>query len=78
MYVCICHGLTDSDVESAEKNGATQETEVFCHYGVKPQCGKCIPSMRCLMKCSRKTTEPPAEEKNAAREFLPRRLAFQV
>lgn len=50
MYVCICHVLSDSDVQSAKKNGATRTCEVFDHFGVRPQCGRCVPTMCYLLK----------------------------
>ncbi len=55
MWVCICHALTDTDIETAEtEGGAKTELEVFGHYGVKPQCGRCVPTVKCLMKCQNK------------------------
>jgi bacterioferritin-associated ferredoxin len=49
MYICICHALTEGDVRSAEAAGAATHGEVFRHYGVKPQCGRCMSSMRGAM-----------------------------
>ncbi|MFL5812992.1 MAG: bacterioferritin-associated ferredoxin [Bdellovibrionia bacterium] len=54
MWVCICHALTDKDIEAAEAQGAKTELEVYAHYGVKPQCGRCVPTVKCLMKCQNK------------------------
>lgn len=54
MWVCICHALTDKDIETAEAEGAKTELEVYAHYGVKPQCGRCVPTVKCLMKCQNK------------------------
>lgn len=67
MYVCICHALTDDDVRSAEAEGAACNAEVFRHFGVRPQCGRCIPSMRGLLggcpstgeRCHANDGEPP-------------------
>lgn len=49
MYICICHALTEGDVRSAEAAGAATHGEVFRHFGVKPQCGRCMSSMRGMM-----------------------------
>ena len=50
MYVCICHALTDVDVRAAETEGAASDAdEVFRHFGVKPECGRCVPCMRGLL-----------------------------
>jgi len=57
MYVCICHALTDHDVRSAEVEGASSDAEVFRHFGVKRQCGRCVPSMRCMLGCRRPASE---------------------
>lgn len=54
MWVCICHALTDKDIETAEAEGAKTELDVYAHYGVKPQCGRCVPTVKCLMKCQNK------------------------
>jgi bacterioferritin-associated ferredoxin len=51
MYICICHALTEGDVRSAEAAGAVTHGEVFRHFGVKPQCGRCMTSMRGTMGC---------------------------
>jgi len=51
MYICVCHALTEGDVRSAETAGAETHGQVFRHFGVKPQCGRCMSSMRGVMKC---------------------------
>ena len=71
MYVCICHALTDRDVRSAEVEGASSDAEVFRHFGVKPQCGRCVPSMRCMLGCRH-----PASEGSHANDAEP--LACQA
>ena len=49
MYICVCNALTDRDVRSAEAAGAAREAEVFRHFGVTAQCGRCVPCMRSLL-----------------------------
>lgn len=46
MYICVCNALTDGDVRSAEAAGAATQGQVFRHYGVKMQCGRCANAMR--------------------------------
>ena len=41
MYVCICHAITDRDVEAAKERGVSRMSEVFTHFGVEPSCGRC-------------------------------------
>ncbi|PKU25930.1 (2Fe-2S)-binding protein [Telmatospirillum siberiense] len=52
MYICVCNALTESDIRSAETAGAATHGEVFRHFGVRPQCGRCFSSMRGMMGCS--------------------------
>jgi len=42
MYVCICHGFTDREIQEAKLSGANSQTKIFDHFGVAPKCGKCI------------------------------------
>ncbi len=42
MYLCLCHGLNEAAVQRAQAAGATTAVRVYRHYGVKPQCGKCV------------------------------------
>lgn len=66
MYVCICNALTDGDVRSAETEGAATHAEVFRHFGVKPCCGRCVPSMRGML-----TSAEPACERRHATDAAP-------
>lgn len=72
MYVCICNALTDGDVFSAEAEGAANEQEIFQHFGVRPQCGGCISSMRCMLGC---TEVPGTCRRNLRREPSPEAAA---
>jgi bacterioferritin-associated ferredoxin len=45
MYICVCHALTDGDVRVAEAAGAATHGQVFRHFGVKMQCGRCASAM---------------------------------
>lgn len=50
MYVCVCHGLNSKDVKQAAGNGACCSAEVFRHFAVKPQCGRCVRTMQTLLR----------------------------
>jgi bacterioferritin-associated ferredoxin len=71
MWVCICHALSDTDIKTAETEGAQSAAEVFNHYGVKPQCGRCVPTVKSLMNCSKScagicgSKSEPAEARSA-------------
>lgn len=46
MYVCLCQGITDSQIRSAVQSGASSLRDVRESLGVMKQCGKCA----CLTK----------------------------
>ena len=41
MYVCLCKGLTDTQIRDAVADGASSLREVHSARGVASQCGKC-------------------------------------
>lgn len=41
MYVCLCKGVTDSQIRQAVDSGATSLRQVRQQLGVGSQCGKC-------------------------------------
>ena len=41
MYVCLCKGITDSQIRQAVDAGATSLRQVRQQLGVASQCGKC-------------------------------------
>ncbi|GAB3288130.1 bacterioferritin-associated ferredoxin [Parahaliea aestuarii] len=41
MYVCICKGITDTQIRAAVQDGASSIREVRSALGVASQCGKC-------------------------------------
>lgn len=41
MYVCLCKGITDSQIRAAIEDGASSFKEVRNKLGVASQCGKC-------------------------------------
>jgi bacterioferritin-associated ferredoxin len=41
MYVCICKGITDTQIRAAVQDGASSIREVRHSLGVASQCGKC-------------------------------------
>lgn len=45
MYVCLCKGITDSQIRAAAENGASIR-EIRDQLGVMTECGKCA----CLAK----------------------------
>jgi bacterioferritin-associated ferredoxin len=41
MYVCLCKGITDTQIRAAVEHGASSLREVNSALGVASQCGKC-------------------------------------
>lgn len=41
MYVCLCKGITDTQIRAAVQEGASSLREVHASLGVASQCGKC-------------------------------------
>ena len=41
MYVCICKGITDTQIRAADQDGASSVSDVHSSLGVASQCGKC-------------------------------------
>ncbi len=41
MYVCICKGITDTQLRAAVQDGASSLRDVRNTLGVASQCGKC-------------------------------------
>lgn len=41
MYVCLCKGITDTQIRAAIEDGANSFKEVRNTLGVASQCGKC-------------------------------------
>jgi len=41
MYVCLCKGITDTQIRAAVQEGASSLREVNRTLGVASQCGKC-------------------------------------
>lgn len=41
MYVCICHGVTDSDIRRAAQAGCETVSELTMRTGLAGSCGTC-------------------------------------
>ncbi|NPC65436.1 bacterioferritin [Komagataeibacter sp. AV436] len=42
--------LTDTDVETAARNGAVRPKEVYESKGCRAQCGNCVPGVVCILR----------------------------
>jgi bacterioferritin-associated ferredoxin len=50
MYVCICHAFTDKQVARMLRDGARTTAGVYRGLGCTPQCGKCVPHVRQMVR----------------------------
>jgi bacterioferritin-associated ferredoxin len=54
MILCLCHGLSDRQIRAA--CGRPEIGAVSCvyrHFGCRPQCGKCVPLVRDMLRDAR-------------------------
>jgi len=50
MYVCLCNGLTDRDLRPHTVGGTCTVSMVYRACGCRPQCGKCVPFVRQMLR----------------------------
>ena len=49
MYICICHGVTDSTIKDAIDNGAHTMKSLATELNVGTQCGQCTCSTKRIL-----------------------------
>ena len=49
MYVCICNGVTESDIRQAAEAGCKGVPELTMRTGVGANCGSCLDSAAALL-----------------------------
>lgn len=57
MYVCLCHGVTERDIESAVDSGARSLKDLSRSLRVATQCGKCCDHAKGCLQESLQSTE---------------------
>ena len=50
MYVCLCNSLTDGDLRPHMTAGIASVLMVYQACGCRPQCGKCVPFVRQMLR----------------------------
>jgi bacterioferritin-associated ferredoxin len=50
MYVCLCNGITDRDFHAHADGEDRTVSKVYRALGARPQCGKCVPFVRQLLR----------------------------
>lgn len=56
MYVCLCFGVTDKDIQTAVANGATDLASVIKALGLGQQCGRCLPATQSILSALQGTS----------------------
>lgn len=50
MYICLCNAITDGDFRAHTECEDRTVSAVYRALGKKPQCGKCVPFVRQLLR----------------------------
>ncbi len=66
MYICLCKGITDSQIRDAVSGGAESVRDVRECLGAASQCGKCACHVRDLVKKTLKDSCQSAQFYNIA------------
>ncbi len=61
MYVCLCKGITDSQIRDAVDNGAESVRAVRDCLGASSQCGRCVSQVREIVKSTLEDTATASE-----------------
>lgn len=57
MYVCLCHGISESRLQQAIVEGARSFEQLQSRTGVATCCGACEPCARELLDCPKLDSE---------------------
>ncbi|MFL5266964.1 MAG: bacterioferritin-associated ferredoxin [Stellaceae bacterium] len=50
MYICLCNAITDREFRAHAADEDSTVSTVYRSLGTKPQCGKCVPYVRQLLR----------------------------
>jgi bacterioferritin-associated ferredoxin len=67
MYLCICNAITDRQARSHNIDSGNSVAAFYRALGVKPKCGKCVPTVRELLAAQSNSIEPDHESCGAGR-----------
>jgi bacterioferritin-associated ferredoxin len=60
MYICLCHGVSDSAIRVAVNNGARTFRQLSFMTGCGTQCGSCAVQAKSLLKECLESQDSPA------------------
>jgi bacterioferritin-associated ferredoxin len=49
MYVCLCVGVSDREIQKTLREGACTVEEVMYCTGAGTQCGSCVPTIEAIV-----------------------------
>jgi bacterioferritin-associated ferredoxin len=58
MYVCLCNAITDRKFRAHVADEDCTVSTVYRSLGTKPQCGKCVPYVKQLLRQVAKIASP--------------------
>ena len=58
MIVCVCKAVSDRQIRTAVKGGASSLRDLTRELGVGTCCGKCLPEAKAALSASLDTCEP--------------------
>ena len=59
MYVCVCHAVTERDIDNAVAEGCCSYRQLREQLGVGSCCGRCAGCARQVLKNSLQPVTPP-------------------
>ena len=66
MYVCVCHSVTDRDIQNAVVNGANSLRELRDQLNVASCCGRCASCARDVMLEAQVACSKPCKKRACA------------
>jgi bacterioferritin-associated ferredoxin len=69
MYVCLCKGITESDVRAAGLSGCSTARQIIAQFGLKEHgcCGRCAKSICELVSLAESPHDCPLQKSTASR-----------
>jgi bacterioferritin-associated ferredoxin len=62
VYVCLCNGVTERDIQQAALAGCRSMPELTMRTGCGATCGSCVPMASDVLREARQATVRPAHE----------------
>ncbi len=66
MYVCLCNGITESQIRDAVGGGARSLSELHSCLGVASCCGRCADCAQQVLHETLSSSETPRQQLSAA------------